>query len=54
MKLNSWKNIFTFLFLYNVDINVFILFVEIDKNISVAKPFWVVYIFMVCFLRIWF
>jgi len=25
--------------LYNVDIDVFILFVEIDKNISVAKHF---------------
>jgi hypothetical protein len=29
--------------------DVFILFVEIYKNVSVAKLFWVIYIFMVCF-----
>jgi hypothetical protein len=43
-KLNSWKNIFTSLFLYNVDIVAFILFVKIYKNISVAKLVSVVYI----------
>ena len=31
------KNMFVFLFLYNVDIVAFVLFVEIYKNISVAK-----------------
>ena len=33
------KNMFVFLFLYNVDIVAFVLFVEIYKNISVAKRF---------------
>ena len=38
-KINNWKNMFTSLFLYNVNIVAFILFVEIHKNISVAKHF---------------
>jgi hypothetical protein len=33
------------LFLYNVDIVAFILFVKIYKNISVANLFWIVYIY---------